>query len=185
LTFRAGKKHKSQESTKAGKNALKLASRFQHFLNTGVVSKKDLKEIDERFSSQISQQGDRVLTVLDQVREGSSGKVREVMDETCEFWAKWLSTLNSKETLGYSNLKITDGGWDETSIALLEGVVDSESHLFQMLFALKSSLSAAVKNPDSASDARLAQEFAAGTKEVVESFHLRQRMMAKIASAKR
>lgn len=183
MTFRTGKKHKAQESTKAAKNALKLASRFQHFLTTGVASKKDLKEVDERFVSQVSQQSDRILTLLDQLRDiAPKGRERELIDHVCEDWAKWVSTIYSKENLGYSSLKLTDYSTDETIAVLLEGVVDSETHLFQMLFALKSSLSLSVKSSDRL-DAKISEEYVEGTREIMECFQSRQRTLSKIASS--
>jgi len=184
LTFRASKKHKTQESTKAAKNALKLASRFQHFLNTGDATKKDLKEIDERFATQVSQQSDKILTLLDQLREVvPRNNGQEYLFRTCESWSKWVLTLDSRENLGYSNLKLGDGAADETLGVLLEGVVDSETHLFQMIFAFKSSISSALKVPESL-DARSCLDFSEGAKEIMECFQSRQRMLAKIANSK-
>lgn len=181
MTFRTSKKHKAQESTKSSKNALKLASRFQRFLNTGIASKKDLKEIDERFSSQISQQGDKILMMLDQLKETvPSRRGNEVLERTCDAWAKWLSSLDSKENLGYSNVRYSDG----VENALLESVIDAETHLFQMLIAYKSSVSFGLKNPSEFEGSTLAalQE---GTAEIFETFQQRQKILGKISNSKR
>jgi len=183
LTFRTSKKHKSQESTKAAKNALKLASKFQRFLTTGVASKKDLKEVDERFISQLSQQSDKVLTLLDQLRELVSPNQRqEFLEPACEIWVKWVSSLDSKSNLGYSAVKFGDSS-DVTQGVLLESVVDSETNLFQMLYALKLTLSTAVRNPDSL-DGKACLEILEGAREIIDSFQSRQRMLGKIVNLK-
>jgi hypothetical protein len=185
LTFRTSKKHKSQESTKASRNALKLASRFQRFLNTGVSSKKDLKDVDERLSLQVKQQGDKILTLLDQLKDvATKGAGQGQLEQAFESWVKWISSLDSKDNLGYSSLKSTDGVKDDTLGILLEGVVDAETHLFQMLFAYKSSLSYAIKNPD-ALDAKSSHEFFESGCEIIETYQSRQRMLGKIVNSKR
>jgi hypothetical protein len=184
LTFRSGKKHKTQESTKSAKSALKLASRFQHFLTTGSATRKDLKEIDERFKSQFSQQSDRILTMLDQLREVvAGGEAQNLLIQGCEEWARWMAGLDSNESLGYSSVRPGNGESDETLGLLLEGVVDSETNLFQMQFALKASLSSALKNPESL-DLRWCQEIARATKDVMAGFQSRQNMLARIVRSK-
>jgi hypothetical protein len=184
LTFRSSKKHKVQESTKVSSNALKLASRFQRFLNTGVGSRKDLRDVDERFMSQLSQQGDKILTLLDQLRElVPKGLPQEALNQSCEAWAKWLASCDSKENLGYSNLKASDGGSDGTQGVLLEGVIDAETHLFQMLYAYKVTLTNALKDPDSL-DERLIGDISEGAREIMETFQSRQRILGKIVRSR-
>ncbi|HYB03796.1 MAG TPA: hypothetical protein VED17_05000 [Nitrososphaerales archaeon] len=185
MTFRTSKKHKAQESTKISTNALKLASRFQRFLNTGVGSKKDLKDVDDRFNSQLSQQGDKILTLLDQLKEVVSKDIsKDVLDQSCEFWAKWLSSLDSKDNVGYSNLRISDAASDGTQGVLVEGVIDAETHLFQMLFAFKTALSNALKDSDSM-DENACLDISSGAREIIETYHSRQRILEKIAGSKR
>jgi hypothetical protein len=182
LTFRTSKKHKAQESTRSVKNALKLASKFQHFLNTGVASKKDLKDVDERFISQVSQHGDRILSMLDQLKEiSSSTEGQESLSLACELWAKLLSNLDSKENLGYSNLKFVEGVTDDAQGSLLEAVVDAETHFFHMLLALKSTLSSSLKNPESL-DGGFCTSILGNAKEVIDGYHSRQRLLAKIVN---
>jgi hypothetical protein len=185
LTFRTSKKHKAQESTKSSKNALKLASKFQKFLNTGIASKKDLKEVDERFVLQLSQQSDRILTLLDQLKEVvPENRGRSILGQTCELWAKWVASLGSKDNLGYSSLKGPEGSSDDTQGILLEAVVDTETHVFQMLYAFKTSLSVLVQTPDSVEQRDCSDVFSS-SKEIIESVQSRQRMLAKIAGSKR
>jgi hypothetical protein len=185
LTFRSSKKHKTQESTKLSTNALKLASRFQRFLNTGVGSKKDLKAVDDRFNTQVLQQGDRILTLLDQLKEiASKDSSKDVLDQSCELWAKWLSSLDSKDNLGYSNLRVSEAASDGTQGVLVESVIDAETHLFQMLYAFKSALSNALKDSDSM-DEKASMEISRGAKEIIETYHSRQRILGKIAGPKR
>ncbi len=145
--------------------------------------KNILKEVDERFFSQISQQGDKILTLLDQLREIiSPNQGRDILDPACDIWAKWLSGLDGKSNLGYSNLKLSESD-DGTRGVLLEAVVDSETHLFQMLFALKATLTLALKNPDS-SEAASSLEILNGTRDIIEGFQSRQRMLGKIVNLK-
>lgn len=185
MTFRTSKKHKAQESTKTSKNALKLASRFQRFLKTGVASKKDLKDLDERFNSQLSQQGDRVLTLLDQLREfAAKNGGLDLVNQSCELWAKWLASLDSKENLGFSNLKIADGATDDTHGILLEGVIDAETNLFQMLFAYKSMLSSTIRNAGSIDEMARTSIFECA-KEIIDTFQSRQRLLSKIINSQR
>ena len=83
MTFRTGKKHKIQETGKSGRNVLKLASRFQRFLNTGKSSKKDLKEIDDLFSAAIFDQSSTVLQILDQLKDKiPKGPGKETVDRS-------------------------------------------------------------------------------------------------------
>jgi hypothetical protein len=185
LTFRASKKHKSQESTKISTNALKLASRFQHFLNTGEGSKKDLKEVDDRFNSQISQQGDKILTLLDQLREIVPKEAsKALLDQACETWAKWLSGLDTKEILGYAHLKVSEAASDGTQGILLESVLEAETHLFQMLFAIKAALSSALKDPDSTNE-RACADLSLGINEIMETYQTRQRILGKVIGPRR
>jgi len=141
--------------------------------------------VDERFVSQVSQQGDKILTLLDQLRELVPKALSpEVLNLSCEIWAKWLASLDSKENLGYSNLKASDGGSDGTQGVLLEGVIDAETHLFQMLFAYKTTLSNALKDPDSLDDRGLV-DISEGAKEIIETFQSRQRILGKIVRSRR
>lgn len=181
MTFRTSKKHKTQESTKSGKNALRLTSRFQRFLNTGIASKKDLKEIDERFSSQISQQGDKILKMLDQLKDiVTTSHANEILERTCNAWAKWLSSLDSREILGYSNVKYPDAAEN----ALLESVIDMETHLFQMMLAYRSTISSGLKNPSGFDDRRLAA-VQGGASEIFDAFQRRQKTLGKITASRR
>ncbi len=174
-----------QESTKISTNALKLASRFQRFLNTGIGSKKDLKDIDDRFNSQVTQQGDKILTLLDQLREVTAKEAsKEILSQSCEVWARWLGSLDAKELLGYSNLKVSDSTLDDTQGVLVESVLEAETHLFQMLFGLKATLSNALKSPDGF-DEKECGELLMGAKEIMETYQSRQKMLGKIVGLKR
>jgi len=150
-----------------------------------VGSKKDLKEIDERFNSQVSQQGDKILTLLDQLREIVLKEAsKALLDQACETWAKWLSALDSKEILGYSQLKISEAASDGTQGVLLESVLEAETHLFQMLFAFKAALSSALKDPDSVDGPALV-DLSLGTKEIMETYQTRQHILGKVIGPRR
>jgi len=105
-----------------------------------------------------------------------------MIDQVCEKWAKWVLTIYSKENTGYSSLKLINTSADETIGVLLEGVVDSETHLFQMLFALKASLSLSVKSSNRL-EVRTCEEYDEGTKEIMECFQSRQRTLSKILNS--
>src|SRR5579872_1188787 len=94
LTFRTGKKHKIQETGKSGRNVLKLASKFQRFLNTGKSSKKDLKQIDDLFTMAVLEQGGAVLQLLDQLKDRIPKTIgKDSIERTFESWTKWLTNL--------------------------------------------------------------------------------------------
>jgi len=181
LTFRTGKKHKIQETGKSGKNVLKLASRFQRFLNTGKSSRKDLKEIDELFSTAVLDQGSAVLQLLDQLKDRipkTGGK--DAIDRTFEGWTKWLTSLKAKENLGYSDLRFMPAE-GETQSALLEGAIDAESDLFRSLLAYKSSLAILVRK--SGYDVADSKEISEGAEEIYEAFRAKQRILGKMAAS--
>jgi hypothetical protein len=180
LTFRTGKKHKIQETGKSGRNVLKLASRFQRFLNTGKSSKKDLKEIDDLFSAAIFDQSSTVLQILDQLKDKiPKGPGKETVDRTFDSWTKWLSTLKAKENLGYSSLKLIPAEGETQSI-LLEGAIDAESDLFRSLLAYKSSLANFVRKLEYL-EADL-KEVSTGAEEIFEAYRIKQRILSKMAA---
>lgn len=153
-------------------------------MSTGSATKKDLKEIDERFSSQFSQQCDKILTVLDQLRDViQSGDGRDLINNACEEWAKWIGSLDSSEVIGYSSVRTGEGASEEVLGVLLERVVDSETDLFQMLYALKSSLTVCLKYPQNI-DLEMCRELSFGTREIMEIFQIRQKLLVKITGAK-
>ncbi len=180
MTFRTGKKHKIQEAGKSGRNVLKLASRFQRFLNTGKSSKKDLKEIDDLFSTAISDQGTTVLQLLDQLKDKiPKGTGKEIVDHTFDSWTRWISTLKAKENLGYSNLKLIPAEGETQSI-LLEGVVDAESDLFRSLLAYKSTLGNLVRKSELTTvDFK---DVSAGAEEIFEAYRIKQRILSKMTA---
>jgi len=181
LTFRTGKKHRVQESGKSSKNVLKLASRFQRFLATGVATKKDLKDIDDHFDAMVSQQGDKILTLLDQLKDHTPrGESQDLVERTCENWAKWLVSLDSKEKLGYSSLK-SSGIESETHGLLLESAVDAETDLFRMLVTFRTNLSSLVRNLSDASSVSL--DILNGAEQIMEAYELKQKALLRIASS--
>ncbi|MDA4111936.1 MAG: hypothetical protein OK439_05315 [Thaumarchaeota archaeon] len=181
MTFRTGKKHKAQETGKTGRNVLKLASRFQRFLNTGKSSKKDLKEIDDLFSMAVLDQGSSVLQLLDQLKDRipkTDGK--DAIDLTFENWTKWLASLKAKENLGYSSLRFL-ASEGETQSILIEGAIDAESDLFRSLHAFKSYLSVTVRK--SAYEVSDSKEISTGAEEIFEAYRIKQRILGKMAAA--
>jgi len=183
LTFRTGKRHKAQETGKSAKNVLKLASRFQRFLSTGVATRKDLKDIDDHFDVLVSQQGDKILTLLDQLKDHASrGEEQEAVARTCEIWAKWLASLDSKGKLGYSSLR-TAGIESETHGLLLDSAVDAESDLFRMLLTFKTNLSSLVRNISDFSPVSL--DLLSGAEEIIDAYERKQRALVRIASSLR
>lgn len=178
MTFRAGKRHRVQESGKSTKNVLRLASRLQRFLNTGKASKQDLKAIDAQFISLVSDYGDKILQLLDQLRERMpKTKGRDAVNQTCQRWMKWLDELNSKSRECYSNVQVSRVAAQN---ALLESVVDAESDFFRMLGAFNSTLDSFVRK--SSYELPNAGEISNSVDEILELYNLRQRLLAKVAS---
>jgi hypothetical protein len=181
LTFRTGKKHKIQQTGRSSKNVLKLASKFQRFLNTGKSSKKDLKEIDDHFSAAIFDQGSAVLQILDQLKDKfPRGSDNEIIARCFDSWTKWLANLKARENIGYSNLRLLPAEGETQSI-LLEGAIDAESDLFRSLLAYKATLASLVRKAEyNASDYR---EISSGAEEIFEAFRIKQRILGKMSAA--
>ena len=170
-----------QESGKSAKNVLKLASRFQRFLTTGVATRKDLKDIDDQFDAIISQQGDKILTLLDQIKDHvPKGKAQDNVERTCEVWAKWLAGLDSKGKFGYSSLKCA-GIESETHGLLLETAVDAETDLFRMLLTFKTNLSSLARNIPNTGPVSL--DLLEDAEEIIDAYEQKQKALTKIASS--
>ena len=180
LTFRTGKKHKIQETGRSGKNVLKLASKFQRFLNTGKSSKKDLKEIDDLFSAAIFDQGGAVLQILDQLKDKfPRGSGNEMIARSFDIWTKWLANLKARENIGYSNLRLLPAEGETQSI-LLEGAIDAESDLFRSLLAYKATLASLVRKTEY--DAADYREISSGAEEIFEAYRIKQRILGKMTA---
>jgi hypothetical protein len=181
LTFRTGKKHKVQASGKSARNVLKLASRFQRFLSTGVATRKDLKDIDDQFDAMVSQQGDKILTLLDQLKDRlPKGEAQDSVERTCEVWARWLASLDSKGRFGYSSLG-SAGIELETHGLLLESALDAETDLFRMLLTFKTNLSSLVRNMSSIGPVSL--DMVEGSAEIINAYEQKQKALMKITSS--
>src|SRR5579872_3259461 len=180
LTFRTGKKHKIQETGRSGKNVLKLASKFQRFLKTGKSSKKDLKEIDDLFSTAIFDQGSAVLQILDQLKDKiPRGSGKEIIERSFDAWTKWLANLKARENIGYSSLRLIPAEGETQSI-LLEGAIDAESDLFRSLMAYKSSLGNLVRQSEY--ETADYKEIADGAEEIFEAYRIKQRILGKMTA---
>jgi len=172
-----------QESGKSARNVLRLASRFQRFLTTGEATRKDLKDIDDQFDASVSQQGDKILTLLDQLKDHAPrGEAQDRVERTCEVWAKWLAGLDSKGRLGYSSLKSAEIE-SETHGLMLESAVDAETDLFRMLLTFKTSLSSLVRNASTISPMSL--EILCGIEEIMLAYEQKQKVLSRIASSLR
>ena len=133
LTYRAGKRHKTQQSSRAAKSVPRLASKLQRFASTGKVSKQDLRAIDEQLNAILLDQTRKIMKLLDQLKHHSPKEERSVaMKKVCEDWALWISQIESRNAAGYSNVKLQD---DESRAALLESVISADADLFSTLSA--------------------------------------------------
>lgn len=179
LTIRTGKRHRVQESSRSQKSVLKLASKLQHFLNTGTASKRDLKSIDTQITQLTRHQGDRIMDLLDQLKDRiPKSKGRETVEQACATWAKWLSSLDSKQNMGYADLTLEQGS--DNGRALVESTIDAETDVFRMLAAFNSSLlaylrQASYKVPDS-------REISGCAGEIIEAYQSRQKLLAKLSA---
>jgi hypothetical protein len=177
LTFRTGKRHKVQESGKS-KNVLKLASKLQYFVNTGKVSKRDLKQIDNQISLITSDQGGKILELLDELKNRTPKvKGKETLEQICNDWKNWLAKLDSKEVLGYSDIGVERV---ETRSAILESAIDSDSDMFRMLSAFHVSLTGWVRK--ASYEVPNSDEIQTSAKEILDAYQTKQRVLAKLRS---
>ncbi len=179
MTFRTGKRHKVQESGKSTKNVLKLASRLQRFLDTGKASKQDLEDIDAQFIAFVSERGEKILGLLDQLQERMQKTKRsESINQIYEKWSKWLSQLHTADFQGYLSVRGTRIG---SQNALLESAVDAESDLLGMLNAFNNSIAAFVRK--SSYELPDVEEISRSAEEILEMYEMRQRILSKAAGA--
>ena len=177
MTFRTGKRHKVQESGKSTKNVLKLASRLQRFLNTGKASKQDLEDIDAQFVTFVSERGEKILRLLDQLQVGmQKTKRRDSVNQIYERWSKWLAQLDTEDFQGYSTVRRTRIDAQNT---LLESAVDAESDLLEMLNVFDISIAAFVRK--SSYELPDVEEISKSAEEILEKYELRQRILSKAA----
>ena len=181
LTFRTDKHHKVQESNKSSKNILKLASKLQHFIDTGRATKSDLKAIDEVFRSLLIDQGRRGLQMLEQLQEHvPKSKGKDSLDEACSKWSRWVSSIESAEKefpAGYANVDPSKIGYQNV---LLEEAVDYDSDISRMLVAFNSALADSLRKssyqiPDG-------EEINEGASEIIELFNVREKILLKASS---
>jgi phage terminase small subunit len=175
LTFRTGKRHRVQEKGKS-KSVLKLASKLQHFVDTGKASRSDLKEIDNQISLVASDQGRKILQLLEQLKEKTQ-KGRRSLEQTCADWSDWLAKLDSKHALGYSDVHVENG---EGRSAILESLIDADTDIFRMLSAFSfSSASWLRKASYNTTDFKEIRESAL---DIMSAYHTRQRILSKLRS---
>jgi hypothetical protein len=142
-----------------------------------------LKDIDDLFNILVSQQGDKILMLLDQLKDHAlKGEEQETVARTCEVWAKWLTSLDFKEKLGYSSVRRA-GIESETHGLLLESAVDAETDLFRMLLTFKMNLSSLVRNISSLTPMSL--DIFSGAEEIMGAYEQKQRAFVRIASSLR
>lgn len=177
MTFRTGKRHRVQESGKSTKNVMKLASRLQHFLNTGKASKQDLEAIDSHFIASVSEHGEKILRLLEQLRElMQKTKRRDLANQVYERWSKWLARLDTENFRGYSSFQ---SARIDVQNALLESAVDAESDLLGMLNAFNISIAAYVRK--SSYELPNVEEISKSTEEILEVFEERQKILERAA----
>ncbi|MGH2639009.1 MAG: hypothetical protein ACRDF4_06985 [Rhabdochlamydiaceae bacterium] len=177
MTFRTSKRHRVQESSKSQKNVLKLASKLQHFLNTGKASKQDLKAIDSQISQITADQGDKILKLLDQLKEGvAKSKGRDLIQQVCDDWAKWLSSMDSKKSRGYSGVRPEKS---DSRNALVEATIEADSEVFRMLSAFNASLALWVRQ--ASHEVPDFKEISSCAHEIIDAHATRQKILAKIS----
>ncbi len=175
MTFRAGKRHKVQESGRS-KSVLKLASKFQYFVNTGKISKRDLKAIDDQIYITTLDHAGKVLQLLDQLKEHvPKGKGKEILEQACKSWIEWLAELDSKKKLGYLDLKV---GNDESRGAILDTAIDADTDLFRMLSALNSTLAASVRK--ASYEVPNSSEILTSVAEILDAYEARKKIISKL-----
>lgn len=167
-----------QESGKSKKSVLKLASRLQHFLNTGKASKQDLKAIDKNFRQLLSGNGKKVLQLLDELRERApKAKGRDALDSTCEQWSRWVSDLENENPAGYSSLNLASG---DARSALLEASIDADADLARMLLTFSATLANSIRK--SSYEIPDAKDISGSAEEIFEAYRTRQKLLARISA---
>jgi hypothetical protein len=176
LTYRAGKRHKVQQSSRPTKSLPKLASKLQHFANTGKVPKQDLRAIDDQLNAILLAQTKKIMQLLDQLgdhapKEKKSGSLPKV----CGDWSEWISQLESKHVLGYSDIKYQSSA---NHAAIMELIIDTDTELFTMLSAFNNWLVAKVGR----SSYELADfdEIYSSAKEIADTYRNRQKMISRL-----
>ena len=174
MTFRSGKRHRVQESGKS-KSVQKLASKLQLFTKTGKVSQSDLKAVDNRLYSLLSDRVERISQLLDSVGQSvPAAKAREFAKISQE-WGKWLTELGSKNSIGYSQITVRNQSGD----VLLENLFDMDSELFNMLSAFDNSISEMVAK--ASYQVPNLEELKQNSTEIIALFHSRKKAIASLA----
>jgi hypothetical protein len=178
LTYRSGKRHRVQQSSKPTKSVPKLASKLQHFATTGKVPKQDLRAIDDQLNAILLDQTKRAMQLLFQLadrapKEKKSGSAAKVCDE----WANWISLLESKHGLGYSDVKFQRGA---SHSAILDSIIDEDTDLFSMLSAFNNSLVAKVGK--SSYELTDFDEIYSSAKEILETHRNRQKIISRLVA---
>jgi hypothetical protein len=177
LTFRTGKRHKVQESGKTGKSVQKLATRLQRFANTGKASKRDLVDIDCQLRNALFEHAKKITRLLDQLSDhASQEKAADLILRVRSQWSDWLSDLESRDSLGYSDVKFEKQAGQN---AILDSIMDADSELFNMLSAFNSALVSNVERssyqiPDF-------DQVYSGAIEIIETYQSKQRMLSRLA----
>ncbi len=177
MNFRTGKRHKVQESGKS-KNILKLAAKLQHFIDTAKASKRDLKEIDNQISFVALDQGRKILQLLEQLKERTPKvKGSDSLEQTCTDWKNWLTELDSKKVLGYSDVGVENG---ESRSAILESAIDADTDMFRMLSAFSTSLASLIKKLSY--EVPNYKEIQSDSQEILDAYNTRQKIVSKLQS---
>ena len=178
MTFRTDKHHRIQESEKSKKSVLKLASKLQHFLNTGKASKQDLKAIDKNFQQTIYDNGRKIWQMLEEVQlRIPKAKGKDTIDSICTKWAKWLDEIRVNAPLGYCDLKLAQGSIPS---ALLEATIDADSDLFRLLISYDSMMDDCIKR--SSYVVPNVNDIAEGAEAVLEAYVTRQNLMSRLSA---
>lgn len=178
MNFREEKRHRIRESGKSTKNALKLASRLQHFLSTGKVTRQILKDLDAQFISAVSEYGEKIKKSLDQLKDYvPKSKWRDALEQIDDKWMKWLTGLKSRNCLGYSDIPTTSS---KTQISMIDSVVDTESDLMRMLSAFSVSIVNSIKK--SSYELPNIDEISKNVDEILAAYGARQRILMDAAT---
>ena len=178
MTYRSGKRHKVQQSSKPTKSVPKLASKLQHFATTGRVPKQDLKTIEDLLATILLDRTKKIMQLLDQLadhapKEKKSGSLAKV----CGDWSEWISQLESKRGLGYCNVKYNSRVNHAT---ILESIIDTDADLFSMLSAFNDWLIGKVGR--SSYEMPDFDEVHSSAKEIMNTHRNRQKMISRLAA---
>ncbi len=179
MKIRSNKRHQLRTSGKAERSVLVLASRLQRFLSTGRATKKDLRDIDLRITTFLSDEGRKALEFLKKLEDRIPILTeKEKIQGTSLSISKWVEQLESEDVPGYCNVQVKHLSRQKL---VLEEIADMDGDIARMISSVNERLESSLSR--SSYEIPKLDEIAKSCAEVINAYGLREKLLCEVSAA--